>query len=417
KNTQDVLLSEIKNTEDGKYHRLKPNYIDSINKVYDRKIPLYNLLIWIFRFYKIENNTTFYDLKNKFMKEYNLSYDELSNLFDISDNTNIKLEKSNNPVDSQNIREKLQVVDEVELLDDIEVENKTFLKESSLELKSEVNNNIIEHKPENMKQEEFFNLLEKHKQIILTGVPGTGKSYTANEISKKYSKIKKIQFHENYTYQDFIIGKTIRNGSVYYEKGDLIKFLEEIQNEQGIFLLILDEINRGNISSIFGELIYALDRDYNDIKIPLEENSIELKLPDNLHILGTMNSADRSIAVVDFAIRRRFLFVELEPDYNNLDELAKVDGKEILGSFLSKVNKNIENIFESKDYCLGHSFFLTQQIDNNYIYEILKYKIYPTIIEYAHGDRKVLENIFSRELLEAEPSNIIEKIEEFINND
>ena len=404
-------ILDVRNADDDKFYRLTSNYITNINKMYDRKFPLYSLLIWLFRLRKIENNITLDDLKNQFIDEYNLSDYELHNLFDFSNN--IELDTSNNPIEGQKIREKLQVVNEVDV--QINSGGQNTLQKIYPEPKTDT---MIKHQQLNMKEEEILTLLEKHKQLILTGVPGTGKTYTANQILQNYSDYKKIQFHENYTYQDFILGQTIKNGSVNYEKGDLINFLDKIQkkqNKNNNFLLILDEINRGNISSIFGELIYALDRDDNNIVLKAEDNNIEINLPDNLHLLGTMNSADRSIAVVDFAIRRRFLFVELEPDYNKLDELAKVNGKEILGKFLSKVNQNIEDNFENKDYCLGHSLFLTsKEIDNDYIYDILNYKIYPTIIEYGNGDRTILENIFSKDLLNAERSNIVEKIEEFI---
>ncbi|MDT1779047.1 AAA family ATPase [Acinetobacter baumannii] len=129
----------------------------------------------------------------------------------------------------------------------------------------------------------ILEVLDKYKQVILTGVPGVGKSYFINKLRGDFD-ITFIQFHQNYSYQDFIVGKTINNGSVSSVEGDLIKAIEKARsNSDKKILLVLDEINRGNISSIFGELMYLLDRGNNSIYI--EHLNKQINLPDNLYIL------------------------------------------------------------------------------------------------------------------------------------
>jgi 5-methylcytosine-specific restriction protein B len=385
----------------GDSYRLNNNFLNVIKSNYFEKFPIDSLLIWVYRHVNIEN-LSMDKLRSLFFHTYHLNIDEAKELFNFRTKVSISLQ--NESIKASSIRIFLNAENHVEIL--TKKNNYNFLVDLDYSVVNKIFLNM------NITKEKIIDLLNTHKQMIITGVPGTGKSYLIDEISKQYKFVKKIQFHQNYTYQQFIFGKTIRDGNVTTEHGDLIKFLNEIKNCNEKCLLFLDEINRGNISSIFGEVLYALDRG-NEITL---DNNIKLYFPDNLHIIGTMNSADRSIALIDFAIRRRFIFLELKPDYSVLNEIAKLDGKEVLGDFLKKINDNIFKYFESDDYLLGHSYFLLgNPISIEIVYDVLHYKIIPIIVEYAHGDRKSLLKIFSQDILEASQDELIEKINDFIN--
>jgi 5-methylcytosine-specific restriction protein B len=189
---------------------------------------------------------------------------------------------------------------------------------------------------------------------------------------------------------------------------------------------VIDEINRGNISAIFGELLYALDRDKTiNITLGNSGESYPIFIPDNLHIIGTMNTADRSIALVDFAIRRRFLFVEMQPDYELIDQLSTFNNQLMLGDFLQKLNKKITEYFNTDDYQIGHSYLIKSASKNRKpydwssddLYEIIQYKIIPMLVEYAHGDKSIIANILGKNLSSASPDTLDKLIKEYINDD
>ena len=266
-------------------------------------------------------------------------------------------------------------------------------------------------------------MIENYKQVILTGVPGVGKSYFIKELDG--FDIDFIQFHQNYSYQDFVVGKTIENGQVKTTEGDLIKAIDKankLKNVGGKLLLVLDEINRGNISSIFGELMYLLDRNGNKVKISALDDR-EVFIPENLYILGTMNSSDRSIAVIDYALRRRFPFVKLLPNYKLVNEVVSIEigDKEFkrLGDFLNILNKNIASYFANSDYQLGHALFLKPQRktdSNGYVLTpkqlmyIIFYEIIPMLVEYNNGDESVIPEVLSEEII-----NSNENKQRFVN--
>ena len=172
--------------------------------------------------------------------------------------------------------------------------------------------------------EEIDTLLKEKKQVIFQGPPGTGKTYVAQELAQYIAgskdRVTLVQFHPSYAYDDFVQGyrpTTLENGQPGFRltDGPLLRAAHRaaLDKSGARHFLIIDEINRGNISKVFGEMYFLLE--YRNHKINLQYSSEdEFSLPENLYIIGTMNTADRSIALVDLALRRRFYFVEFHPD-------------------------------------------------------------------------------------------------------
>lgn len=404
---QDHLL--VMNVKVGeKFYKFKPNVEDIIVAEYNKKCPLWALLVWIYRSRDFEQ-ISFEILKNLFLDDYGLTRNELFQLFDLSSHL---ITIKPNPIRHLNIRQELQVTGKVEI------------SSSGLPLFSyapaRVTQTVIRNLTgvnSTMTPDELCNLLKNHLQVILTGVPGTGKSFLCNEVVKKYDAYIKLQFHPEFTYQDFMLGKTFVGDKIESVPGQIPMFLDKIkaqENPNKKFLIILDEINRGNLSSIFGEFIYALDREKEiDVK-----NQFILRLPQNIHIIGTMNSADRSIALVDYAIRRRFVFVELEPEYEIIDEKSSYNGENILGSFLKHINEKIETLLNNRDFRLGQSFFILSDGNSNgivnwtdrMVYETLHYKIIPMLKEYAYGNDEMIQAILSPAVCDATVANLHQSI-------
>ena len=168
--------------------------------------------------------------------------------------------------------------------------------------------------------EEVRVLLSEKRQVIFQGPPGTGKTFIARKLARclagSEERVTLVQFHPSYAYEDFVQGfRPARNGQPGFElrDGPLVQAAAQARQEpRAKHFLVIDEINRGNLAKVFGELYFLLE--YRDSEIRLQYSDAPFSLPDNLYIIGTMNTADRSIALVDLALRRRFYFVEFQPD-------------------------------------------------------------------------------------------------------
>ena len=167
---------------------------------------------------------------------------------------------------------------------------------------------------------DLADLLAERGQVILYGPPGTGKTYLARQLAMHLTEphaVQLVQFHPSYTYEDFFEGfrpKSTLDGRLEFElrPGAFRSLAEEAREHPSTaYILIIDEINRGNLAKIFGELYFLLE--YRDQRIRLQYSQEDFTLPDNLYVIGTMNTADRSIALVDAAMRRQFAFVEMHP--------------------------------------------------------------------------------------------------------
>lgn len=248
--------------------------------------------------------------------------------------------------------------------------------------------------PQSDHVENVLNELKRRHYVVLYGAPGVGKTYTANLVSKKdnfFSKTKLIQFHAETTYSDFVCGlvpdekKSKRNLIFKKEKGILLEMIEEAKKvgSNGNVLLIIDEINRANLANVLGPVFYLFENDaagrVNSVKLPFIEGGLT-KLPDNLYVLATMNSTDRNIAVVDYALRRRFSWYMIPPEAIAEDEHH---------TFHSEAFKAMDSIFamyaDDTELALqpGPSYFYTKRENANDIFKsVLEYELKPLIKEY-----------------------------------
>lgn len=225
----------------------------------------------------------------------------------------------------------------------------------------------------NTSPQEVTTILNSQKYVILEGPPGTGKTYMAESILANQYKGKGqiIQFHPNMTYENFIGGlapvSTKENMGFRFspQKGFLMDAVEQAQRMKlEPYLLVIDEINRADLSKVLGEAIYLLEYQAKNREISLpydfgEPFGRKLSMPSNLHLLGTMNSADRSIAVLDVAIRRRFAFVKLWPQ---MEVVMKLSGKTMQDFFKDTITIFVEYA-EDNAFALvpGHTYFLEKQ--------------------------------------------------------
>jgi MoxR-like ATPase len=234
----------------------------------------------------------------------------------------------------------------------------------------------------------WLQAVERKKQAIFYGPPGTGKTFLAQRLARFLTGnsdgvVDLVQFHPAYAYEDFIQG--IRpvsqpNGSLTYEMvpGRFLQFCAEARRREGICVLVIDEINRANLSRVFGELMYLLE--YREQEIPLAGGGM-FSIPANVRLLGTMNTADRSVALVDHAMRRRFAFIALQPDYDLLRRFHEEEGGDFpvepLITLLQEVNARIAD----PHYALGITYFLRGDLAQQ-LPDIWRTEVEPYLEEY-----------------------------------
>lgn len=240
--------------------------------------------------------------------------------------------------------------------------------------------------------EEIKNLLKKRKYIVLQGAPGTGKTYTALNIANTYSKTFFEQFHAETTFSDFVYGiepnmsEDMSQPQFTAKKGVLyqaIEYAKEKEKEKERVLLIIDEINRANLSNVLGPVFYLFEYQSGMRNVEISVGDMKLtKLPDNLHVIATMNTADRSLAVVDFALRRRFAWYTLRPH-----EITPESGKKFMDGCYNKFADIFFQYATDDELNLqpGQSYFIvteqTQEKEEE-MKERMIYELMPLIKEY-----------------------------------
>ena len=329
-------------------------------------------------------------------------------------------------------------------------------KENAPEKKDECNKELKEY---NKKFFRFSKTIQKFDfdfsfslNTILYGPPGTGKTYNSifysvgivdkdrsiidmieeknnnildekiflrfkelKEVKEEERQIEFITFHQSYSYEDFVEGirptlatkdnevkeDSEDNKDLKYtiHSGIFKKICERARNDKDKnYVLIIDEINRGNISKIFGELITLLEPtkrlgESEELKIRLPYSGEEFGIPKNLYILGTMNTADRSIALLDIALRRRFNFIEMPPKYNLLKTINCKEGEINLQDLLEAINTRIEFLLD-KDHLIGHSYFINIKTFED-LKKVFRYSIMPLLQEYFYDDFEKIREVLN----------------------
>lgn len=239
-------------------------------------------------------------------------------------------------------------------------------------------------------------LLLKKKNLILQGAPGVGKTYLARRLAysimgiKDVSRVNVIQFHQSYSYEDFIMGYRPSKEGFDLVAGPFYEFCRTAQDDMdNDYFFIIDEINRGNMSKIFGELLMLIEADKRGESLRLLYKNELFSVPANVYIIGMMNTADRSLALIDYALRRRFAFYEMKPalgsdKFESMKEIAdnsnynKLIEKVIL---LNKVIEQDESL--GSGFVIGHSYFcVSQKISDDDVMGIIEYELIPLIKEY-----------------------------------
>ncbi|SFH40678.1 McrB family protein [Pontibacter chinhatensis] len=403
----DYYIKKTGNKSDGtEAYLFTSDYIETeFGLLNNQKIELCHFLAWLYRFTKVDidelitGEDFFHILKSKFVKDFKINDVELPAFFKQSITS---LAFSSTRFTGHDLR-KLLKFDKTIPINPILISGTSSYTFSLNKVDNHQAKEYIMYLNDNPSPTYIATSLEIKGQLIIYGPPGTSKTYSIKkEIAKNYNKLIQVQFHPNTTYEDFIGGLfPDKDGKFTYRKGVLLRAIDMANALSGTdkVLLFIDEINRGNLSSILGEAIAALDRSY---KVQLANflddtgSSYELSIPKNLHIIGTMNSSDKSISIEDKAIIRRFHKLKFFINYEILENLSDTSKIGInLAALLKELNNRIYEELNDPDYQIGQAYFMPQQLfdtsiskfvwDKHHFVHVFNEGVIPLLEEYTVG--------------------------------
>lgn len=381
--------------------KLSYDYLNILSNYVQNKINLSALSIWYHRFIEFDSEINIAYLEANFCYIFGITEEEKSVLFY---KKNYSLNFQDHIYDTQSIREKILETPSGLQTDLITPANNAIdLGLTAQDMKfPKLSDFPI------MNTEIITRVLKDFKQVILSGPPGTSKSYWAKSIAQDdyfQSNFTQIQFHPQFSYQQFVGGYVVEGDLVNYKNGILLNILDGMGDKP--HLLIIDEINRANVTQVFGEILQLLDRG-NSLEIKNESGSKNYSLPKNLYILATLNSTDRSLSRLDYAFKRRFAEIYVPVNASILNELCDTTDFISLATFLEKINSNLVQLTQDKDMVIGHAIFLADHVfdteTNKYkwSYEsfifLFNYKLLPLIYDYCGNDASTVEQILGEKL-------------------
>lgn len=381
--------------------KLSYDYLNILRNHVQNKINLSALSIWYHRFIEFDSEINIAYLEANFCYIFGITEEEKSVLFY---KKNYSLNFQDHIYDTQSIREKILETPSGLQTDLITPANNAIdLGLTAQDMKfPKLSDFPI------MNTEIITRVLKDFKQVILSGPPGTSKSYWAKSIAQDdyfQSNFTQIQFHPQFSYQQFVGGYVVEGDLVNYKNGILLNILDGMGDKP--HLLIIDEINRANVTQVFGEILQLLDRG-NSLEIKNESGSKNYSLPKNLYILATLNSTDRSLSRLDYAFKRRFAEIYVPVNASILNELCDTTDFISLATFLEKINSNLVQLTQDKDMVVGHAIFLADHVfdteTNKYkwSYEsfifLFNYKLLPLIYDYCGNDASTVEQILGEKL-------------------
>ena len=250
-----------------------------------------------------------------------------------------------------------------------------------------------------MEEEDYLklvNLVRRKKNVVLQGAPGVGKTFVAKRLAysmmgvKDKKRVQMVQFHQNYSYEDFVMGFRPTESGFELRKGTFYNFCKRAENDiENDYFFIIDEINRGNLSKILGELFMLIENDKRGTELQLLYADEKFSVPPNIYILGMMNTADRSLAMLDYALRRRFAFYNMTTGFRTTgfrsyqEKLASAKFDSLIQCILNLNSEIKRDESLGEGFIIGHSYFCNLSNVTDYELEnIVEYEIIPLINEY-----------------------------------